>query len=83
MYYIQLLSTESASKIPQPRERIQGPFANPVEAQGYWAKLKMWFPEALEEAKFKITESAVKSSYKSLHAPHDISDANVADLVAP
>ena len=61
VYYIQLLSSQSTSKNPHPREHIHGPFASPTEAQGYCAKLKMWFPEALEEARFKITDRTGKS----------------------
>jgi len=58
MYYIQLLPSQSRNTDAQPREHIHGPFSSPIEAQGYWAKLKMWFPEALEDAKFQITDRA-------------------------
>lgn len=57
MYYLKVV----AQGAPQehrigPRDIVQGPFASASEAKGYWTKLKMWFPDSMQEANYRIMD---------------------------
>ncbi len=56
MYYLHLTKPTSEHQGPRPRDFDQGPFASAREAQGYVAKLMMWFPEAMRETDYQIVD---------------------------
>jgi hypothetical protein len=55
MFYLQVIAPTAREQKSMPRDLEQGPFTSRIEAQGYWAKLNMWFPEALRGANYRIT----------------------------
>jgi len=58
MYYLQLDTPVREDQPSRPREIVHGPFASANEAKGYWTKLTMWFPEALQGAHYEIKSGA-------------------------
>ena len=56
MYYLQLVAPAPQEQRPVPRDIVHGPFASANEAQGYWTKLTMWFPDALQGADYQIMD---------------------------
>ena len=58
MYYLQLVAPRPQEQRPSPRDIVQGPFASANEAHAYWMKLNMWFPEAMRETKYRVTNQS-------------------------
>lgn len=54
MVYLHVITPSTEQTGRCPRDVFQGPFASAREAQGYITKLMMWFPEAMQEADYKI-----------------------------
>lgn len=69
MFYLQLVAPAPREQRPMPRDIVQGPFASANEAQGYWTKLNMWFPEAMQEAQYQITDRSALVDATADHIP--------------
>ena len=69
MYYLLHDSPGPNSQRSKPRDIVHGPFATANEAQGYWTKLTMWFPEALQGAHYEITGQVAKDGETMEHTP--------------
>jgi hypothetical protein len=61
MYYLQVIAPSASTRRAMPRDMVQGPFTSAIEAKGYWTKLTMWFPEALQGANYRITGRTIPS----------------------
>ena len=57
MYYLKVVTPDAPQEQKTgPREIVQGPFATASEARGYWTKLKMWFPDSMQKANYRIMD---------------------------
>lgn len=65
MFYLKVVAPAAQTQQPGPRDIVQGPFASANEARGYWTKLKMWFPETLREANYRIMDHEVRGEVGS------------------
>ena len=69
MYYLLHDSPPADGRRSKPRDIVHGPFATANEAQGYWTKLTMWFPEALQDAHYQITGQTIRDESVQEHVP--------------
>ena len=60
MFYLKVVAPTARTHQSGPRDIVQGPFASVNEAQGYWTKLEMWFPETMEGANYRIMDHEVR-----------------------
>lgn len=56
MYYLHLSEPHIRKASARPRGDFQGPFASVSEAKGFFVKLTMWFPEAMQGAAYRIVK---------------------------
>ena len=69
MYYLQVVAPTPEEQQSGPRDIVQGPFASAAEAQGYWTKLTMWFPERMLGANYQIMDHEARGEVAPERGP--------------
>lgn len=67
MYYLEISAASPRMSYPYPHSNTHGPFASEQEAYGFFTKLQIWYPLAMQDAAYRITVQ--KESSHHTNAP--------------